>query len=46
MSDPRYQKSKKKFKTYKDYLKEYEKECDDKGIDPISDRFSNYLQTK
>lgn len=46
MPGPRYQKSEKKFKTYKDYLKKYEKECEDKGIDPISDKFSNYIQNK
>lgn len=46
MPEPIYRKPKVKIKTYKDYLKEYEKEGEDKGVDPVSDRFTNYLQNK
>lgn len=46
MPEPLYRKPKKKIKMYEDYLREYEKKCEDKGIEPISDRFTNYLQNK
>lgn len=46
MPKPLYRKPKVKIKTYKDYLKEYEKEGEDKGIETISDRFTDYLKNR
>lgn len=46
MPNPTYKKNQKKEKMYKDYLEEYEKQCREKGQEPVKDRMDDYFYKK